>query len=227
MAVAIFTLGSQLSIATPDIQDLFKKVSDYKKTNGDSAAGGKGSDIAAGIGGLVQAIAGGGQVSIKDLEGTWRYSKPAVSFKSDNLLQKAGGAAASAVIVNKIEPYFKRARIDQSEVTFAADSTFTFRLGKLNLKGTIAPSTEEGASKDQFVMSLTSKIGKKALGHVDAYIKKSGKNLEITFDVTKLMNLVSKVASATGQSTLKSVSSLLDSYKGLNLGSVMTPVGGE
>ena len=57
------------------------------------------------IGGLISGIAnvlGKSNVEIADLEGTWKYNKPAVAFKSDNLLKKAGGTAAAEVIESKL-----------------------------------------------------------------------------------------------------------------------------
>ena len=52
---------------------------------------------------------GSSSLTIEKLVGTWKYSGPAVSFKSDNLLLKAGGAAAATQVESKLEPYYRTA----------------------------------------------------------------------------------------------------------------------
>lgn len=61
-------------------------------------------------------------------------------------------------------------------------------------------------------------LGKMNLGHLTSVITKSGNNIDVTFDASKLVSLVSKIAAVTGNSTVKTVSSLLESYDGLNAG---------
>ena len=46
-----------------------------------------------------------GKSTTTDITGTWQYSGSAISFESDNLLQKAGGAAAAGVAEEKHLPY--------------------------------------------------------------------------------------------------------------------------
>lgn len=53
-----------------------------------------------GLGDILSGLAnkfgvGSSSLTIDKMAGTWNYKGPAVSFKSDNLLLKAGGAAAS------------------------------------------------------------------------------------------------------------------------------------
>ena len=38
-----------------------------------------------------------------ELNGTWNYTGPAISFETDDMLMKAGGAAASTVIEGKLD----------------------------------------------------------------------------------------------------------------------------
>ena len=44
------------------------------------------------------------KIDVASISGTWSYKEPAVSFKSDNLLKKAGGAAAATAIAEKLAP---------------------------------------------------------------------------------------------------------------------------
>ena len=51
-----------------------------------------------------------------------------------------------------------------------------------------------------------------------AYISKAGNTVDITFDVSKLIVLVDKIATFSGNSTLTGISKLLNSYDGLCAG---------
>ena len=74
-----------------------------------SASAQSASDILSklGLGTVANNILGSGKVTIADIEGNWDYVEPAVEFKSDNLLKKAGGSVASTTVVNKLRPYYK------------------------------------------------------------------------------------------------------------------------
>ena len=70
----------------------------------------------------------GGAVSELDLPitGTWKYSQPAIQFKSDNLLAKAGGAAATSKIESTLSPLYGKIGLNSSfSYTFNEDNTFT------------------------------------------------------------------------------------------------------
>lgn len=84
-----------------DIKDALGKVLSADST----------STTASNIGNVISAVIGPQKVELKDLVGTWKYSAPAVSFKSDNFLQQAGGAAAASSIEQKILPFYTRSGI--------------------------------------------------------------------------------------------------------------------
>ncbi len=67
-----------------------------------------------------------------DMTGTWTYSGSAVEFESDNLLMKAGGAAAATMAENKLNEQLTKVGIKEGQMsfTFNADSTFTSTVGK-------------------------------------------------------------------------------------------------
>ena len=181
-------------------------------------AGGKSDTTQSKSGGLLDAIGGlfGGKTKIADMVGTWQYKSPAVSFKSDNLLKKAGGAAASAVVENTLAPVYRTTGFDRMVFTVAADSSFTMKVKMVTLKGKITTDVPKG-SEANFMFDF--KIaGKMSIGKMEAYVSKSGNNLSLTFDVTKLMNLISKAGSISGNSSLKTLSKLLESYDGMCAG---------
>ncbi|MDE5811531.1 MAG: DUF4923 family protein [Muribaculaceae bacterium] len=178
-------------------------------SSGKSTAG----DVVSTIGGLL----GGNKVDIKSLTGTWVYSAPAVTFESDNLLKKAGGAAASSVIVNKIKPYYQKFGVPGTTVEIKADSTMTITKGKMKVSGTLEPQSEAG----KFLLNIKA-LGKVPAGKITVYISGNSNKIQITAAADKLLSLVSKIGKLSGNSTLKTVSSIADSYEGLNLGMEMT-----
>lgn len=202
--------------ANPDITELLKGAAGALKggggTDGDS---GTKSTALSGLQGLVEGLISKSNLTEDDLVGSWKYSAPAVAFVSDNLLQKAGGAAAAGVIEQKLAPYYAKVGIDQLEATFEADHTFKFKIKRINLTGTFEKDTTSESGDFLFTFKAG---GKLPLGKFKAHVEKVGSKLTITFDASKLISLVNAIASVSGQSTLKSVASMLNSYDGLNCG---------
>lgn len=167
---------------------------------------------------LVSSITGSDSPSIEKMVGNWSYSSPAVSFKSGNILKKAGGAAASSVVEDKLEPYFKKAGLTSMTLEIAADSTFTMKVKKVTLKGNISTINNDDKSGANFIFNFKA-AGKVSVGKMNAYVTLSGdSSMTITFDVTKLVSLIDKIASISGNSTAKGVSAVLKGYDGICAG---------
>lgn len=190
-----------------DIKDALKKIGAKDST----------STSAGGLGSLLGNLLSTDKIDVKSMSGTWKYSAPAVSFKSDNLLKKAGGAAASSTITGKLAPFYKTAGFDKMTLTIAEDSTFSMKVRGITLKGTIEPATDQNSDAN-FVFNFKV-AGKIKIGRMNTYVTKNAAGkMSIMFDVSKLITLVEKVSAFTGNSTLKSVSSLLSGYDGLCAG---------
>ena len=211
----ILSTSLSASAAGWDISDLLGKVSlasaDSTKTSAGSSKGGN-------LGGLLSGVAnalglGSSNLTVDKMVGTWNYTNPAVSFKSDNFLLKAGGAAAAQQIESKLAPYYKTAGLTSLVLTIAEDSTFTFKARMANLNGTIEKNAETG----NFIFNFKA-FKKIKIGSMEAFIVMNGNKMELTFDVTKLMTLVEKAGSLTGNSTIKGLSALLKQYDGLTAG---------
>ncbi|MCC8071852.1 MAG: DUF4923 family protein [Bacteroidales bacterium] len=188
---------------------------DSTSTTSSSSSSGLGSTLSSLFGGLLSTD----KLSVSDLVGTWNYSAPAVSFQSENLLQKAGGAVAGSTIEGKLESYYKMAGFDKLTLTVAEDSTFTMT-GRTTLKGTLAPYEADGSQANfQFKFKLAGKLN---IGSMDAYVVKSNNQLQLMFDVTKLITILKAAGSISGNSTLQSVVSLLESYDGICAGFELT-----
>lgn len=176
------------------------------------------SQKAAGLGNLLTGVAGAlglgnSNADIEQLAGTWTYSGPAVSFKSDNFLLKAGGAAAATTVEKKIEPYYNTAGLTNLVITINNDSTFTFKGKRATLNGTIERNDEAGT----FVFHFQA-LKKINIGSMEAFIKLTGDTMELTFDVSKLMTLMQRISALSNSSALKGASSLLEQYDGMTAG---------
>lgn len=157
------------------------------------------------------------KITIEKISGSWSYSAPAVTFKSSNLLKKAGGAAASSAAEAKLAPYYTEAGLNKMSLTINPDSTFTMTLNKTTLKGTIATTADEN-SEANFVFNF--KLGGKLpIGKMDAYVTVSGSSsMSVTFDVSKLVAIIEKAGAVTKNSTLTSITKVLESYDGICAG---------
>lgn len=166
------------------------------------------------LSGVANALgAGSKELTVESLAGTWNYVSPAVTFKSDNLLMKAGGAAAASQVESKLEPYYKAAGFNTLVLTINADSTFNFKARLANLNGTIEKDAETG----NFVFKFKA-LKKINVGSMEAYIVMNGDKMDLTFDVSKLMTLIQKVGSITNNGSIKTVSSILNQYDGVTAG---------
>ncbi len=160
--------------------------------------------------------------TIADIAGDYQASGPAISFKSDNLLQKAGGIAGAAAIESKLAPYYEQYGLNSMTLQIAESGDFTMTIKKLKLTGTIT----EGGDKGNFEFNFKA-FGKVKLGKITAYIEKSGNSLDLMFDASKLKSIISAVAKFSGMSLAKAASGLLDSYDGACIGFKMSKVGGD
>ncbi|MDE6207932.1 MAG: DUF4923 family protein [Muribaculaceae bacterium] len=180
---------------------------------GDSTStSGSGSGIGDAVGGILGNVLGNSKFSVDDLVGEWDYSAPAVTFSSDDALKKIGGAGASAVVEGKLKPYYEKLKFNKTTLTVDAEHNFELKLGSVPLKGKI-----EKDDKDELVFNFSA-FGKVPLGKVSAHATKAGNTLTLTFDATRLIQILTKLSSVLNISTLDTVSSLLNSYDGIYMG---------
>ena len=145
-----------------------------------------------------------------DMTGTWTYSGSAVEFESDNLLMKAGGAAAATMAENKLNEQLSKIGIKDGQMsfTFNADSTFVSTLGKRKLNGTY--------SYDAGTQMLHLRYMK--LIPMNAKVNYTTQQMDLLFEADKLLKLITFLSSKSSSATLKAISSLADSYDGMMLG---------
>jgi hypothetical protein len=163
---------------------------------------------------LTSVLTGSNNVTKETLAGTWSYQEPAVIFESSNLLKQAGGKMAAAVIEKKLATQFAKVGITAGKfmVTFTADGTFaTYKSGKATTSGTYTIS----GSKITFSYLQGS-------ANVSGYAQLENNSLSLTFDSSKLLDVVGKVSKYSGNSTLSTVSSLAKSFDGMKSGLAFT-----
>lgn len=98
-------------------------------------------------------------------------------------------------------------------MTINADSTFTFKARMMTLGGTITKDAESG----NFIFNFKA-FKKIKVGSMEGFIVMNGNRMELTFDVTKLMTLVEKAGSLSGNSTIKGLTAILQQYDGMTAG---------
>ena len=148
--------------------------------------------------------------STASMEGTWVYTGSAIEFESDNLLQKAGGSVAAGAAESKLNEQLAKVGIKEGQMsfTFNADSTFTFKVGAKNMKGTYSydASTQRTNLKFMKLVPLNTKINC------------TSDNMDLLFNSDKLLKLITLISSKSNNTTLKTIGSLADKYDGMMLG---------
>lgn len=174
------------------------------------------SSIVSALSGILGDVLSSDKLTVDQIAGNWKYSAPAVTFLSDNLLQKAGGAATAESVEGKLAPIYKLTKLDKLTFDVESSGKFTLAVGKIKLSGTIAEITDE-ISNANFTLNFTG-LGKSLL-NVNAYITKSiDGSMTLTFDVSKLIAILQKVSSLAKSSTITTVTNALASFDGLCAG---------
>lgn len=183
--------------------------------------GGSGnSDIGSTIGNVLSGVFSKSDLTLQDLVGEYKSEGPAITFKSDNFLQKAGGIAGASALESKLQPYYEKYGLIGMPITIDGDGNFTMTIKGIKLSGTVEPKAEQG----EFTFHVKV-AGKMQIGQFTTYIEKSGQTLKLMFDANKLKDLLSTVGKMSGMSIAKTMTSLLDSYDGANIGFKMEYTG--
>lgn len=147
--------------------------------------------------------------SASDLVGTWKYTEPAVVFESSNALKNIGGKVASATIENKLQEQFNKVGIKKGamKMTFDKDGNFTQTIGRKTMSGTYTISGKQ--VKLTYTGGISQLVGTTQL---------SGGKLLIVMEASKLLKYAGTLGKLTGNSTISTLSSLLGSYDGMEVG---------
>lgn len=216
-AVFVVILGANMANAQ-SLSDILGKLgnatSSSQSSSSDSSSG---SGLGGTLGNLLEGVFSSSNISVADLAGTWKSSGPAVSFQGDNFLKKAGGVAAATAIESKLDPYFSQYGLNGAVLTVDNSGNFTLTVKKIKLQGTITETGEKGIFNFNFKA-----LGKVSMGSVKTYIQKTSNSMDVMFDATKMMTIMTTVAKVTNVKSLSALSSILNSYDGLCVGFKMS-----
>ncbi len=188
--------------------------------NGLGNAAGSNNGLGGTVGNLLSGIFTKSDLSLDDIVGEYVSDGPAVSFKSDNFLQKAGGIAGAAAIESKLQPYYEQYGLTGMPLEINSDGTFTLKVKGIPMSGTVTAKDGQG----EFTFNIMA-LGKMKIGQFTAYVTKSGNNIDLMFDAKKLKSLISSVGKFSGMKIASAMSKILDSYEGAYIGFKMTSTG--
>lgn len=164
---------------------------------------------------VVSAVTSGTTATAASIAGTWSYSGSAVELESDNFLTSAAGSVATSQVESKLDTYCAKVGITSGtfSFTFGSDNSFSCTCSSKSISGTY----ELNSDGDQITLNFAA-ISTISLGSINAKISLSSSNLLILFDADKLLDIISTVSSATDNSSLQTINSLLSNYDGVQLG---------
>ena len=154
----------------------------------------------------------GNTTTVNSIAGTWVYSGPKVTFKSENILAQMGSQVASAKIEQTLGNQLKNLGFQAGKSTLTFDSQGNCQMTRSgrNYPGTYSYNQSTG------VMTIQGALG---VASVSPYVSVMGNEMYVLFEADKLFSVMGALSTAAKTSTL---SSLLNNYNGLQLGWVMT-----
>lgn len=160
---------------------------------------------------LTNLLGGSSAVTASDLQGTWTYRKADCVFETQNLLLKAGGEMAAAKIESQLESQLGKVGITPGacSFTFNSDGTYVATIGQYNLTGNYTLNTKSNT------LTMTYLAG---IGRISPKVVKTGASISLLFEGDKLLSMVQKVGKLTSNSTVNSLSSLINAYDGMLVG---------
>lgn len=160
---------------------------------------------------LTNLLGGSSAVTASDLQGTWTYRKADCVFETQNLLLKAGGEMAAAKIESQLESQLGKVGITPGacSFTFNSDGTYVATIGQYNLTGNYTLNTKSNT------LTMTYLAG---IGRISPKVVKTGASISLLFEGDKLLSMVQKVGKLSSNSTVNSLSSLINSYDGMLVG---------
>lgn len=146
----------------------------------------------------------------ESIVGTWTYEGSAVDLQSGNMVKNIGGKVATSTIEKNLDKQFSKVGIQEgiSSFTFNTDSTFTVTLKSKTQNGTYSLDSKNKKLDLTFVGRAT----------LSANYELSNSDLTLTFDADKIVTVVSYISKLSSNSSLNTVSSLLQSYDGVMAG---------
>ena len=147
------------------------------------------------------------------ITGTWKFSGTAVELESKDFLKKAAAKLAVETIEKKLDETITKIGVAPGlfSFTFNADKTFSIGFKKREIKGTYTLSADK--------KKLTLTFGRLTkLGTMDVITDLGSKELSLMFKAANFIDLLGKVTSEGGSDAMKTLSTLVSAYDGINIG---------
>lgn len=154
----------------------------------------------------------GNMTSQNSIVGTWTYSQPKVTFKSESILAQVGSSIASSKIEQTLGTQLQKLgfQAGKTTMTFQSDGTCQMTRSGKTLPGTYSYDRQSG------VMTISGTFGAMK---VTPYVSVMGNEMYMLFEADKLLSVMGAISSVAKTSVL---TNLLGNYNGLQLGWTMT-----
>lgn len=147
------------------------------------------------------------------ITGTWQFSGTAVELESKDILKKAAAKLAVETIEKKLDETIAKIGITPGlfAFTFNEDQSFIVGFKKKEIKGTYTLSDDK--------KKLTLTFGRfTKLGTMEVITDLGSKELDLMFKADNLLELLGKITSEGNSDSMKTLSTLVGAYEGINLG---------
>lgn len=147
------------------------------------------------------------------ITGTWQFSGTAVELESKDILKKAAAKLAVETIEKKLDETIAKIGITPGlfAFTFNEDKSFIVGFKKKEIKGTYTLSDDK--------KKLTLTFGRfTKLGTMEVVTDLGSKELDLMFKADNLLELLGKITSEGNSDSMKTLSTLVGAYEGINLG---------
>ncbi|MDD6314525.1 MAG: DUF4923 family protein [Porphyromonadaceae bacterium] len=162
---------------------------------------------------LIEGVFSTSKIDIKDMAGEWTVEGSAVSFKSENFLQQAGGIAVATAVESKLNPYYKKYGLTGAKLTIDAAGNFTLKLKRASISGVIVKDGD-----GNFTFQFQALKGLFTLGQMTAYVQKTPQSMDIMFNADEMKKVLSTVSAISGSKLVSAASQILNSYDGMYVG---------
>lgn len=145
-----------------------------------------------------------------EFTGEWLYEGVDVKFKSDKLLNKAGGAIAAAKIEKDLDKELEKMGFEPGVTSFVFNDngTFSNTTGGKTIKGKYTYDSKKGVITLKYLNLLP----------IKADVSGTGKKMSLLFEANGFLSLVSFLGGHSGISAVKAITSIVNSYDGMMVG---------
>jgi len=168
------------------------------------------NDILTTISGIVK----NNKLTEKDIQGNWKYTGSAVSFKSENALSNVASSVAEGTIESKLDTYLAKVGIVEGKFgfTFNSDNTVALKYGEKTYNGTWSYDAEN--AKVQIVIAK--------LINVKGYVTVTNGTMKLLFDSSTMLKIIKALAAKSSNANVQSINAVLKSYNQMYTGFKLT-----